>query len=44
LYVEKYNWRSNLDGLSFLLIDADERNWMEKEFVESESVGGGEKF
>jgi hypothetical protein len=36
LYYEQYMWRPKLDGLSFLSIDADERNWMEREFEESE--------
>jgi hypothetical protein len=36
LYAKQYNWRPKLDGLSFLSIDVDERNWMEKEFEESE--------
>jgi hypothetical protein len=36
LYAEQYNWRPKLEGLSVLSIDEDERNWMEREFEESE--------
>jgi len=38
LYVELYNWRLKLAVCSFLSTDVDERNWMEREFEESEML------
>jgi len=36
LYAEQFRWRPKLDGLSFPSIDADERNWLERDFEENE--------
>jgi hypothetical protein len=36
LYSEQFSWRPKLDGLSFFSIDADERNWLERDFEENE--------
>jgi hypothetical protein len=31
LYAEQFCWQQKLDDFSFLSIDADERNWLERE-------------
>jgi hypothetical protein len=36
LYSEQYLWRPKLDSFSFRSIDVEERNWMEREFEQSE--------
>jgi len=36
LYSEQYLWRPMVDGFSFRSIDVEERNWMEREFEQSE--------
>jgi hypothetical protein len=36
LYANQFSLRPKLDGLSFLSIDADERNWLERDFEENE--------
>jgi hypothetical protein len=36
MYFENCSWRSRVDGLSFLSIDANESIWLEREFEEEE--------
>jgi hypothetical protein len=38
LYLEQYMWRPKFDGFSFLSIDVEEINWMEREFQGSEML------
>ena len=36
LYSEQFSCRPKLDGLSFLSNEVDEKNWLERDFEESE--------
>jgi hypothetical protein len=36
LYSKQFSWRLKLDGLSLLSFEADERNWLERDFEGSE--------